>query len=168
MFERLAAIAAGYIFAILVGHWATSSLMRTAWRGVTAGLGSTASPNPHAEHPAALGLLERTLYMAAWQLGAKEFLGLWLALKVAGGWKSWAEDLPCGTGRIPGRTTFTLFLLGAGTSLAFGVAGALISDLLDNNDWALALLLALVAVAGTAGLSWFLQRSRYQAAVPGQ
>jgi hypothetical protein len=167
MFEHLAAIAAGYLFAILIGHWATSSLMRTAWGIVTARLGSTArgGPNPHPEHPAALGLLERALYTAAWQLGAREFLGLWLALKVAGSWKAWSEDTPFGTGRIARRTSFTLFLIGAGTSLAFGVAGAIIAQLLDRNDWSSALLLAAVVVAGAFGLRWFLQQSRYQPAV---
>ncbi len=160
MFEHLAALAAGYVFAILVGHWATSALMRTAWLGVTAPLGSTApgGPNPHPQQPAAVGLLERALYTAAWQLGVREFIGLWLALKVVGNWKSWGGDTSHGTGTIPGRTAFSLFLLGAGTSLAFGVTGALITEMLDRNDWALALALGGVVAAGPFALGWFLRR----------
>jgi hypothetical protein len=160
MFEHLAAIAAGYVFSILVGHWATSTLMRTAWLGVTAPLGSTATggPSPHPQHPAAVGLLERALYTAAWQLGAREFIGLWLVLKALGNWKGWVGDTPHGTGTISGRTTFSLFLLGAGTSLAFGVTGALITEMLDHNDWALALALGGAAVAGSFALGWFLRR----------
>jgi hypothetical protein len=161
MFEHLAAIAAGYLFAILIGHWATSALMRTAWLGVTARLGSTrpGGPTSHPEHPAALGLLERALYLAAWQLGAKAFIGLWLALKAAGNWKRWTEDTSHGTGAISGPTRFNLFLLGAGTSLAFGVGGALITELLDHNDWPQALLLGAALVGGSVGLGWFLRRA---------
>jgi hypothetical protein len=162
MFEHLAAIVAGYVFAILVGYWAIGALMRSAWGSVTARLGTPypGGPNPHPEHTAAVGLLERALYTAAWQLGAKEFLGIWLVLKVLGNWKGWGEDIPFGTGKISGHTRFSLFLLGAGASLAFGVAGALVSQLLDRNDWALALLLAALVVAGTFGLGWFLQRPK--------
>ena len=167
MSEHLAAIAAGYLFAILVGHWATSTLIRTARLGVTAPLGSTnpTALSTHPEHPAAVGLLERALYVAAWQLGAKGFIGLWLALKVAGSWKGWTEDTPCGTGTVPGRTTFALLLLGAGTSLAFGIGGALISELLDHNDWVQALLLGAVLVGASLGLGWFLRRGHDAAAV---
>jgi len=161
MFEHLAAIAAGYLYAILAGHWATSALMRTAWLQVTARLGSTSSADAtHPEHSAAVGLLERALYMAAWQLGTRDFIGLWLALKTVGNWKRWTEDTARGTGTIPGRTSFNLFLLGAGTSLAFGIAGALIADLLDRNDWVHALLLAAVVAAAPLGLGTFLRRSR--------
>jgi hypothetical protein len=163
MLEHLAAITAGLAFAVLIGHWATSALMRTAWEVVTARLGSTSpgGSTPHPEHPAALGMLERTLYVAAWQLGVREFLGLWLALKVAGNWKRWAEASPHGTGTISGRTSFNLFLVGSGTSLAFGVAGGVITQLLDRNDWVPALFLAVVVVAGAFGLGWYLQRSSY-------
>ena len=162
MFAHLAAIAAGYAFAVAAGHWATSSLMRSGWAGVTARLGSTAPGglNPHPEHPAALGLLERALYMAAWQMGAREFIGIWLLLKAAGNWRGWTQDSAFGTGQIAGRTAFTLFLLGSGTSLGFGVSGALIAQLLDRDDWPLALLLAGVVIAGTFGLKWFLDHAR--------
>jgi hypothetical protein len=160
MFERIAAIAAGYLFAILIGHWATSALMRIGWLRVTAPLGSTGPANPtsHPEHPAAVGLLERTLYVAAWQLDARGFIGLWLALKVAGNWKRWTEDTTRGTGIIAGGTSFNLFLLGAGTSLAFGIGGARITELLGHNDWAQALLLGAVLVGASVGLGWFLKR----------
>jgi hypothetical protein len=151
MFEHIAAIVAGYLFALLVGHWAISALMRGA-----SARGST-RPNT-AAHPAAIGLLERTLYLAAWQLGARWFIGLWLALKVLGNWSRWSADPS--PEAIPGRATFNLFLLGAGTSLAFGVAGALLSDLFDRNDWAQALLLGAVIVGATLGLGWFLRRGR--------
>lgn len=166
MLEHLAAIAAGIAFAVLIGHWATSSLMRTAWGAVTARLGHARAEglDPHPEHPAALGMLERTLYVAAWQLGTREFLGLWLALKVAGNWKEWASGAPYGTGTVSGGTTFNLFLVGSGTSLAFGVAGGVITQLLDHNDWVPALFLGAVVVAGTFALGWYLQRSAYSAA----
>jgi len=95
MFEHLAAIVAGYVFAILVGYWAIGALMRSAWSSVTARLGTPypSGPNPHPEHSAAVGLLERAPYTGAWQLGAKEFLGIWLVLKVLGNWKGWGEDV---------------------------------------------------------------------------
>lgn len=166
MFERLAALTVGYLFAALAGHWAVSALMHTAWSRVTRPLGlqQQGTPNPYPEHPAAVGLLERTLYAAAWQLGVKEFIAIWLVLKAAGSWKGWAEDVSVGSGKIAGRTAFNLFLLGAGCSLAFGVTGALIPPMLEHDDWALALLLALVVLGGTFGLRWFLQKPERESA----
>ena len=160
MFERLAAITAGYLYAILVGHWAVSALMRIAWLrvGTPTGFTAQADRGSHPEHPAAIGLLERALYVAAWQLGTREFIGLWLALKAAGKWRSSTEDTPRGTGTVPGHTTYPLFLLGAGTSLAFGIGGALITEFLNRNDWAQALLLGTAVVGASVGLGWFLRR----------
>ena len=160
MFERLAANAAGYFFSVLVGYWAIRHLMSAAWSSVMYGLGgNTLHPNPYPQHPEAIGLLERTLYTAAWQLGITEFIGIWLVLKVAGGWKGWTEDLPVSSGKLSGRTVFNLFLLGTGVSLAYGVVGALIIQRLNRDSWAIALLLALVTVGATYGLRWFLTRS---------
>jgi hypothetical protein len=152
MFEHLAAIAAGYLFAILIGHWAVGTLMRSASGARTA--------TAHSTHPAAIGLLERALYVATWQLGARGFIGLWLALKVLGNWKRWTEDSTPDAGTIPDRSTLNRFLLGAGTSLAFAIGGALIIELLDHNEWAQALLLGAVVVGACLGLGWFLRRGR--------
>lgn len=162
MNEHLLAAAAGYAFAVFVGHWAIGALMASLRHGVTSHLGESGQAifGKHPEHPAAIGLLERALYTAAWQLGAQEFIAVWLLLKAAGSWKGWTEDIRHGTGSIPGRTTFSLFLLGSGTSLAFGVTGALLIQHLNRNDWPLALTLAAVLTGATFALKWFIDHSR--------
>jgi len=73
MFEHIAATAAGYLFSVVAGYWAIAPLMDTAWRRVVAPLTPNPSlrPNPYPEHPQAIGILERCLYTASWQLGVK-------------------------------------------------------------------------------------------------
>lgn len=160
MFERIAASAAGYFFSVIIGYWAIKQLMDAAWGTVMRRLGAnTPHPNPYPEHPEAIGLLERTLYTAAWQLAVPGFVGIWLVLKVAGGWKGWTEDLSVSNARVSGRTVFNVFLLGTGTSLAYGVIGALIIQRLNRDSWAIALLLGIVTVGATYALRWFLTRS---------
>jgi hypothetical protein len=38
-----------------------------------------------------IGLVERVLYTAFLQIGQAQFIGFWLAIKVAGQWKRWGE-----------------------------------------------------------------------------
>lgn len=83
--------------------------------------------------PVILGCLERTLYLASVLAGLPEFIGLWLAIKVAGGWKGWSEGRvfewgnergPKTTGTVPGAQVFNAHLIGAGLSVLFAVTGA--------------------------------------------
>jgi hypothetical protein len=157
MFKDIAAIAAGYLVSVGAGYLVVQQVMEAAWRGALAPLGSerAAATRAHPEHAQAVGLVERALYTAAWHLGVREFIAVWLALKVAGRWHGWSEDRP---GQPGGRTGSDLFLIGSGLSLAFGVAGALVAEWLARDAWVEALLLVVALVGASLGLRWFLER----------
>lgn len=71
--------------------------------------------NPIAHRPSTLiGILESVMFPVAFLIGKSEFIGLWLTLKVAIGWKEWSD-----LGH-PGRSRFYLFLIG--TALVIGFA----------------------------------------------
>jgi hypothetical protein len=160
MLEQVAAILAGYLFSIVVGHWATSALMAAAWNSALRGSGQAgAGPGAHAEIREAIGLVERVLYTAAWQVGAHWFLGLWLGLKAAGKVRGW-DEAPAGPGKTGGRAGFHLFLIGSAVSLIYGVVGAMMISQLNRDSWALALLAGAGTVGATLGLRWFLARPR--------
>ena len=40
-------------------------------------------------HSAVVGTIEAVLYTSAWVMNQKEFIGVWLVLKVAGRWQRW-------------------------------------------------------------------------------
>lgn len=113
--------------------------------------------------PAIVGLLERVLYVAAILGGQGAFIGVWLALKTAGGWKGWSGERTYSwevegqakTGQIPGRQEFNLFLVGSALSLTFAAAAAYsIRWLLDGSvDYAVAATLTAVLLA-LATVSW--------------
>lgn len=75
--------------------------------------------------PALVGLVERPLYLLSISAGAHGLVGLWLAIKMAGGWVRWSHGLG-GThdqrARIPGRSVFGVSLAGSGLSVGFAVA----------------------------------------------
>lgn len=114
--------AIGYAFAVAAGGVLVGLLSREALykigmpreaaqdpSGVNAD--SDAMANPWTA--AYVGLIERILYVASLQSGAPEFIGIWLALKVAGGWKRWSER----------RKIFQVFLIGSGFSVLYSVVG---------------------------------------------
>lgn len=99
--------------------------------------------------PAIVGMIERVLYVAAILAGAPEFIGVWLAIKVAGGWKGWSETRQykwsdssgqvC-VGEVPGRQEYNLFLVGSGLSILFALVAAYSIKWMRSGDAAQALL----------------------------
>jgi hypothetical protein len=93
-----------------------------------------ADPAHRIDLPLLVGVLERILYVSAWLFGAVEFIGIWLALKVAGGWKAWSEgrdlpgDKPNKKVTVPGRYILNVFLLGNGLSIMGALAGVLLIE----------------------------------------
>jgi len=65
-----------------------------------------------------VGMVERTLYTTAFAVGAWQFIGVWLAIKVAARWRD-----PDAQKGLP---TDNAWLIGTGISLLFGFLGALI------------------------------------------
>ena len=113
-------IIVGYFYAIVLGHWCTSKVVPELWRKVT-----------NVEHktregsylPVLVGLLERSLYVACLQMNKGEFIGIWLALKVAGQWKIWSDGLEIDGQKKEGRLFFNIFLIGSGLNVLYAVIG---------------------------------------------
>jgi enamine deaminase RidA (YjgF/YER057c/UK114 family) len=69
--------------------------------------------------PAIVGLLESVVYPTAFVIHQPEFIAVWLALKVAGGWEGWRGAT------FQARNRFQLFLINSTLSLLFGGAAFL-------------------------------------------
>ena len=116
----------GYAFSAGIGHALVRPLMWSLWQGISREFPAESDLRiRHEPLIMMVGVLERILYSAAWQFGKGEFIAVWLALKVAGQWKSWTGDH---SGRNIGRTLLNLFLIGNGFSIAYGVVGAVMGS----------------------------------------
>ena len=120
-----------------------------------------------ADMPLFVGAIERALYLGSWLSGHAEFIGVWLALKVAGGWSGWASglDAPIAPGsknkvRIEGRLLFNTHLIGAGLSVLQSVgAGVAVQSLVNGQRaggaWiALASTIPLIVVWAYVEIQW--------------
>jgi hypothetical protein len=63
-----------------------------------------------------VGIVERALYTTALAIGAWQFVGVWLAIKVAARWRNPDDQ--------KGVPTDNIWLIGTGVSLLFGFLGA--------------------------------------------
>ena len=76
--------------------------------------------------PALTGLCEAVLYPAALFLGKPEFIGVWLAIKVAGQWVRWSGTPTGAEASVAtlnrGRRLFNRFLIGNAISVLAGLA----------------------------------------------
>jgi hypothetical protein len=73
--------------------------------------------------PGWIGFFERTLYSLLIGLdigGGATFIGVWIGVKLAGGWQSWSK------GTTYGRATLGIGLLGSAMSALFGVVAGLV------------------------------------------
>jgi len=66
-----------------------------------------------------VGNCEAVLYPTSLIINKPEFIGVWLALKVAGHWKFWEKG-------YKGRNRFNMFLIGNSFSIAFAFVGSLL------------------------------------------
>ncbi len=123
----------GYVFGIVFAHFPISKTMTDLRQGI--GIkGKEFGLIPW--HTAALGMVERALYIASIQLGFVYVIAVWLALKGVGEWRDWdtrdqkgqEPDTESTTkptrDRVPGRAIFNNFLIGSGLSLAYAIAAA--------------------------------------------
>ena len=92
MAEWIAAIA-GYVFAVVVGHFTIRPVVDRLWQALGWTESATSDIRPNHYLPELVGLVERTLYVIALQLGKGEFIGVWIALKVAGQWQRWGQGI---------------------------------------------------------------------------
>ena len=151
----------GYGFAVVVGHFAIFYLSNALWANLTTPTVSMEQLRPSRLHPAIVGFIERTLYVAAIQMSAREFISVWLAIKVAGQWNRWAEGYKSGGETIvTGREFFNVFLIGNGLSIAYALVGALIIRWLQEGRFDLATLVVLVLLLATAAIFVIVKRGR--------
>ena len=118
-------------------------------------VGVTQRSRPFPWQPQAVGMAERVLYTVAVFVGQPLFAGAWLAFKGVSQWNAWGEP-PCSrkTGRPLGKQQmFMNFLLGSAISVAFGVGGGYVAQLLHEKRLTPALLIAGATAAASVALS---------------
>lgn len=107
---------AGYLFAVAIGGVLIPLVNRRALHTIGMPQAGQPSDEYHMANPwtaAYVGIIERILYVASLQLQSAEFIGLWLGIKVAGGWARWSEN----------RKIFQVFLMGNGLSVMYAAVG---------------------------------------------
>jgi hypothetical protein len=98
---------------------------------------------------ASIGVLERFLYIASLLAGHAEFIGVWLLIKVAGGWKGWSEDHQ----GVSGRNIFNASLITTALSLIWALWGAATVVWIQFGRTSYAVAAGLGLLVGTYG-SW--------------
>jgi hypothetical protein len=83
------------------------------------------------------------------QLGKAEFIGVWLALKVAGQWKRWSEGVRVGEREVDARVFYNIFLIGSGLSIAYSIVGAQLIGAIGSEKWSIAVGLPAALLLGT-------------------
>jgi hypothetical protein len=134
----------GYGFAVVVGHFCIMAVVDKLWEESGWRRPSDAKVRPAFYLPQLIGLLERALYVASLQLGEPEFIGVWLALKVAGQWKRWEE--------ADGRIFYNIFLIGSGLSIAYAIVGFQLITFVVSERWSFAFGIPLALLIGTYAL----------------
>jgi len=157
----------GYGFSITGSYFMIGKLlMKAQWKN----LGQTGNEKedgflPRKELPSMVGNIECVLYTSSWLLGRPEFIAIWLVLKVAGGMKSWTEEVTLGKIKFVGRNIFNVFLIGNALSISFGVVGAKIIQWLNKESYTLAIIVPVLLVIGVLvlwGYTKYLWKKSYK------
>lgn len=146
-FEVWLAYAIGYAFSVFLGNFFIGRVVDQLWKSV-GWTGDTrhnkTNIRPGAWIPPITGFVERVLFTASLQIGKPEFIGIWLAVKVASQWKRWSEE--------EHRSRFQIFLIGNGLSVLYGGVGFKIIEWISSGGWVKALIVAAAVVLMTEGL----------------
>jgi hypothetical protein len=145
------AYAFGYIFAIFIGHFCINKIVNKLWDPT--GWREDRTVRPFSYTANLIGGLERALYIASFQINQPEFIAVWLALKVAGQWGRWEQDIG-NEKKIPGRMFYNIFLIGNGLSLAYSVVGAKVANFLVIKEFFLAIVIMFALLIGSLIL-WY-------------
>lgn len=78
--------------------------------------------------PISMGILDRILYTTAWIISQEVFIGVWLAVKVARGWKVPEERKATASSVV----RYNVFLIGNALCVIFGVSGGMIINRWDE------------------------------------
>ena len=126
----IVAYGVGFFFSVVVGHWVTKRVVERLHK----------KPGPDREEnyerlPKITGMLDRILYTGAWLTPYREFIGIWLLVKVAKSWKVPGQSLE----QIPERKKvkeqwvisgyevgrYNIYLIGNALCVIFGVLGGI-------------------------------------------
>lgn len=157
----------GYLFSIMGGHIFISPLISKLWKNIERDkFVKEAGIQLFPYLSMMLGIIERSLYTTSVLLGKPEFIGIWLALKVAGGLKDFRDGLETKNNetkknkKISGRDLFNVFLIGNGFSIAYGLVGALLIEWLQDGLIFQIILLPLILIIGTM-IFWSWAKTSY-------
>jgi len=113
---------AGFVFAVFVGHIFIYIVVQGLWRA-TVSKESCDRFHKHPWHAGLVGITERALYFFAVGL-FPSVIGFWLAIKVAGGWKRYANSSEGQDSAEPeGKVLFNTFLIGNALSVLYAATG---------------------------------------------
>ncbi len=143
----------GYLVAVVVAHFPICWTINLVRRFLRLRRPNSGDAKNKPRLAPIVGFVERTLFVASWQLDAKEFIAVWLALKVAGQWSQWGTGriLDDGT-RVHGRLMYNMFLIGTGLSIAYAVVGAKMIDWGSRHQWTEFIAVPCALLAGNACL----------------
>jgi len=144
----------GYAFAVVVGGLATKLVSDRMWECL--GWKKHINPDnfrPDVWQPRVTGIVERVLYVATLQVGKGEFIGFWLALKVAGQWSRWTKESEPGGNGPQGRSIYQNFLIGNALSVLYALVGFKLIEWLSSGALARSLVVSLTLVICTT-LLW--------------
>jgi len=113
----------GFAFATAVAHFPIAWLVDQLWFSIGESRLTRGQHRPGWWMPKVVGLVERALYVGSLIAGAPQFIGFWLALKVAGQWYAWKDGIKEGDRVLSGHSIFSIFLIGNGVSIGYAFIG---------------------------------------------
>ena len=134
----------GYLFAIFVAQEFISRITDQMWLAI----GQTQQETQVQWQSTVIGWIERVLYVAFFQAGNPEFIGFWLALKVAGQWDRWTKK----------REFFNVFLIYNALSVAYGAVGSKIIDWFAAREWFTGISVPAIFILASLALLRFIKR----------
>jgi len=102
----------GYVIMLVAGHFIVESVVSRLWKRYLP------STERHVPLPAIVGTLDRCLFATSYLLGVKEFIAVWLAIKLAGQWSPTKTDVD--------RPLYYIFIIGHALSLTISVGTAIV------------------------------------------
>lgn len=131
----------GYFYSIFVGHWLILNFSRKAWEALGE-MPKNEIDMPYRWTSSLSGILDRVIYTSSLLIPAKEFIAVWLAIKVAVQWKRWDDNEDLGKA----CASFHIFVIGTGLSLLYGIVGALIIKWLCSQEYLPAIVVPILLV----------------------
>lgn len=135
----------GYSFSLFLGGWLISIFSHKSWVAIEGLAELNRLPFPSGSY--FVGILERLIYTSSIVFGVKEFIAVWLAVKIASQWKAYEGSGSDRSSLHKARALFNVYLLGTGLSVLYGALGAQLISWLNMHEYILPLISSLTLVA---------------------